>query len=175
MLDQTDKALEADRLTTAQRKITDVRKVIKEIQDQYAGKFSPKHADCKAMAERREAMAKKVEDAAAVASRSAEQAARGRPENEALRKAWVEKLEPFANCRSDLYPRIGAELNNASAEGQAKIRQAYAKPQVPMEEYHQVALPLGKTQELKNVEPQLTGTMKYYSVALSSVGGGLLR
>ena len=161
-LDQADKALEADRLTTAQRKITDARKLMKQIQDRYAGKFSPDHPDYKTMAEKLEATAKKVEDAAAAASASADQAATAKAENEALCKTWVEKLEPFVNHKSDLYMRFGAELNSASAEDQAKSKQAYVKAKVLMEEYQQVKFPLGKTQELKNVESRLTSTMKYY-------------
>jgi len=168
MLDQANKALEADRLTTAQRKIKDARKVMKEIQDRYAGKFSPEDPDYKAMAERLEATAKKVEDAAAAASASAEQAAKAKAENEALCKAWVDKLDPFVNYKSDLYLRMGAELNNASAEDQAKSKQAYVKAKALMEEYQQVKFPLGKTQELKNVESRLTGTMKYYGEAEAS-------
>ena len=51
-LDQTLAALDADRLTTAQRMLEEAQKTYKEINDRYGGKFSPDEPSYKAVTAR---------------------------------------------------------------------------------------------------------------------------
>jgi len=122
-LDQIDKALDSNRLDTAQRKLKEVQRIHKEIQDRYSDKFDEGDADYKSMTDRLAAAAAKVEAAAKTMAGSAAAKKEATQANEALCKEWVGKLKPFVDHTSDLYLRIGAELNNASPEDQAKICQ----------------------------------------------------
>jgi hypothetical protein len=162
MLDQADKSLQADRLTSAQRKIKEANKTLAELQKRYAGKFSEDHPDYKAMTDRLAAITERVEAAANSEADAAGQAAEAEAKNEALCNTWVEKLGPFVDYDSDLYLRIGSNLNSASEEDQAKSHAAYPKAKVLMAEYKQVTFPLGKTMDLQNVESSLTSAMSYY-------------
>lgn len=160
-LDQVDKQLEADHLTTAQRKLTEAQKTAKEITDRYKDKFDESDADYKAMTDRLAAATAKVEAAAKAAADKEKSGKEAQAANEALCKEWTEKLKPFTDHKSELYLRVGAELNGASPEDQAKSKAAYAKARELMAEYRKVQF-TEKTMELKNVESTLTSTMKYY-------------
>lgn len=161
-LDQVDKALEADRLTTAQRKIEEARKALKETEDRYGGKFSPDHPDFKAMKERLTASGAKVDAATKKAAESAAGAAEATAQNEALCAEWIGKLGPFTDHANDLYLPIGADLNRLSPDDQAKCRASYEKAKQLLAEYRKVSFPLGKNTELQNVESLLLDRMKYY-------------
>jgi hypothetical protein len=161
-LDQAVKALEADRLPTAQRKLKEAQRVLAEIEKRYAGKFSVDDPAYKSMMDRLAEVTGKIEAAAGAAQATADEANKAREENEALCKTWVDKLGPFVDRRSELFLPIGAELNRASEEEQAKSREAYLKAKALFEEYKKVTFPQGKTRELKNVESSLTSSLKYY-------------
>ena len=160
-LEQAEKALEADHLATAQRKLKDVDRFLKEIKDRDADKFDEADPDYKAMIDRVAAVTAKVRAAeksaagAAAADRDASEA------REALCNAWIEKLRPFVDRKSDQYLRTGSELNTASAEDQARSRAAYARAKALFAEYQKIEFPGGKTAELANLEGQVTGSMNY--------------
>ena len=160
-LNQIDKALDSNRLDTAQRKLKEVQRIHKEIQDRYRDKFDEGDADYKAMTDRLAAAAAKVEAAAKTMAGAAAAQKEATQANETLCKEWVGKLKPFVDHKSDLYLRIGAELNNASPEDQAKSKAAYAKAKALLEEFRTVQFS-AKTMELRNMESQLESSMRYY-------------
>jgi hypothetical protein len=162
-LGQADVALENGRLQTAQRKLKDTERPFKEITDRYGGKFDEDDPVYKAMLEHlaktREAIAaaeKEAEDSA-----GAEAAAKAA--HEARCQEWVDKLGPFTDRNSELYLRVGAELNRATPEEQAACKAAYAKAKALFAEYQKVEFSAQKTMELRNIESSLTSTMKYYA------------
>jgi len=160
-LDQVDKALELDRMTTAERKLTEANKTLKQINDRYAGKFDEKHADYKAMTDRLTATTAKVEAASkgAAAADAADKATKAA--NEALCQEWIDKLDPFIDRGGDQYLRIGSDFNSASPEDQAKSKAAYARAKVLWAEYQKVTIP-DKTRDLLNVESSLASSLRYY-------------
>lgn len=162
MLDQADKAMEADHLTTAERKVKEADKAIEEMTRRYSGKFSEDHPDYVAMIDHHKATSEKLGLAAGAAAASAEDAENAKAENEALCQAWVDKLGAFVDRRSEKYLRIGSDLNGASEAEQAQCRAAFAEAKTLMAEYEKVTFPEGKTMALKNIESSLTSTMKYY-------------
>ena len=161
-LDQVEKGLEADRLATAQRKLQEAQRYLKEIQDRYGGKFDASEPDYKAMTDRLAALAAKVDAAEKASAGAAAADKEAKAANEALCSQWIEKLGPFLDYKSDQYLRIGSDLNTASPENQAKSRAAYARAKALVEEYQKVQFPLGKSQELANVESRLSSAMQYY-------------
>lgn len=161
-LDQADKALEADQLPTAQRKLKEAQRFQKEIQDRYAGKFDEADPDYKAMVDRMAAVTAKVEAKEKAAAGAAAANKEAKAANEALCKQWIDKLGPFVDRKSDQYLRIGSELNNASPEDQARSKAAYARAKGLFEEYKKIQIP-EKIIELTNLETQLSSAMKYYA------------
>ena len=161
-LDQAVKAIEADRLTTAKRKLKDARKIHRQITDRYAGKFSADEPTYKAMTTRLAEVAEKIEGAASSAQDATAKSQKAKQASDALCQSWVAKLGPFVDRRSDLYLRLGAELNRASAKDQAKSKAAYPKAKALFEEYQKVTFPLGKTIALQNIESSLSTLLRYY-------------
>ena len=161
-LDQALKALEAKRLTTAQRKLKDAQKLRDEINKRYSGKFSPEQSTYKAMAERLAEVAAKVQAAERAAEDAASAAKKAKEAKEALSQSWIAKLEPFMDRKNELYLRYAAEFNRASPKDQAKSKAAYPKAKALFDQYQKAAFPLGKTPELQNVESRLASVLRYY-------------
>jgi hypothetical protein len=161
-LDQAVQALDLDRLTTAQRKLKEAQKILKEINDRYAGKFAADEPTYKAMTDRLAEVAARIQATETSAKDSADKAKKAREANEALCNAWVEKLSPFTDYKHDLYLRYAAEFNSASEEDQAKSRAAYPKAKALFEEYLKVTFPQDKTGMLQHVESKLASLLKYY-------------
>ena len=162
MLDAVDTALEADRLTTAQRKIMDANKVLAEIEKRYAGQFDESDPDYVAMLEHladAEARVNAAESAAAGADAAAEQAEAA---NEALCQEWIRKLRPFVDHDSDDCLRIGADFNRSSPEQQARSLEAFPRAKGLYDELQSITFPVGKSMELRNIESSLAGALRYY-------------
>ncbi|MFG0284677.1 MAG: hypothetical protein ACF8R7_09675, partial [Phycisphaerales bacterium JB039] len=157
-----DVALEADRLTTAQRKLDEANKYLDEIKSRYGGKFDETDPEYTAMLERLSATAAKV-SAAETAAAGADDAAREvEAANEALCAEWIEKLAPFVDHKSDDCLRIGADFARSSPEQQASSMAAFPRAQALYAELQTVEFPLGKSMELRNVESSLAGALKIY-------------
>ena len=161
-LDAADQALEADHLQTAQRKLKDVQRLLKEIKDRYAGKFDENDAVYKAMLDHLAATTARVEAAEQQAAGSAAASAADKASHEALCQEWVAKLGSFVDHKSDQYLRVGSTFNSASPEDQAKSKAAYARAKVLFDQYQLVKFSQEKTRNLKNVESSLISSMDYY-------------
>lgn len=161
-LDAAEKALDADHLTTAQRKIKDANKLVDQIKKRYGGKFDESDPDYKAMIDRLAAVTEKVDKAAGAAADAQAAGKEAEAANDALCKEWIDKLGPFIDHKSKDYLRIGAEMNRASPEERAASKAAYPRAKALFEEYQKVEFPLGKSMEMKNVESSLASTLKIY-------------
>lgn len=160
-LDQVDKALQANQMASAQRKIKDAQRIQKEITDRYKGKFDESDPAYKAMTDRLAAAEKKVAQAQSSSDASATAQKDAQAANEALCAEWVKKFAPFTDYKSDQYLRIGSELNSATPEDQAKSKAAFPKAKALFEEYQKVKF-TEKTMDLQNAESKLTSHLKYY-------------
>ena len=162
MLEAVDTALEADRLTTAQRKIKDANKVLEEIDKRYSGKFDESDPTYVAMLERLAAAESKVKAAEAAAAGADAAAEEAEATNDALCDEWIKKLRPFIDHDSEACLRIGADFNRSTPEQQAQSWEAFPKAKALYDELQTVAFPVGKSMELRNVESSLAGALKYY-------------
>lgn len=106
-LDQAEKSLEGNRLSTAERKVADAQRTLKEINDRYAGKFAADDPDYTAAVERLAAVAAKVEAAGKAAAGADDAKKKAQADNDALCKQWIDKLGPFVDGKSDQYLRLG--------------------------------------------------------------------
>ena len=162
VLNAAEKALDDDHLTTAQRKLDEANKILKEIHGRYAGKFDEADPVYKAMTDHLAAATTKVESAASAAAGAAEAGKQAEAANEALCEEWIGKLGPFIDRKSENYLRIGSDLNAASPEDQAMSKAAYPRAKSLFEQYQKVEFPLGKSMEMKNVELRLVGALEEY-------------
>ncbi len=162
MLDQAVKGLEADRMTTAERKLADAKKELETLKKRYSGKFPEDHSEYVAMLNRLDEVAKLVESGAGAAAEVAQQQAEAKAKNDALCQEWADKLAPFTKHGDEKYLRIGRELNGATPEEQAQSRAAFQEAKALMAEYDKVQFPLGKTMTLQNAESSLRSSMGYY-------------
>jgi len=156
-------ALEKNQLQTANRRLDEAKKVMDAIQTRYGSKIPAGNAQMKTATERLKEITARVSDANANAAAIAAAEAAAKQQRETQSKEWIAKLAPFFDYKSDLYLRMGAEFNSASAEDQQKTREGYAKANEVLPVYRATEFPNGKTQELVWLEQRLTGYLTIYN------------
>lgn len=161
-LTAADQAIEKGQMQTAERKLKEAERPLKEIADRYSGKFDENDPVYKAMVEHLAATTAKVKGEAAKEAGALAANAEARAKHEAHCQEWVDKLGPFVDHKSDLYLPIGSRLNSASPEVQARAQASFQKAKVLFAEYQKVKFAGEKTRDLLNVESSLTSTLGYY-------------
>ena len=162
VLKKAIEVLEAERLNTARRKLREAKKLHKQITDDYAGKFSKDEPTYKAMTERLAEVVEKIAEAENLAREVVAKSKKLWQTNDALCKSWIARLGPFVDRESDLYLPIGAELNRASAEDQARSTAGYPRAKALFEECQKVTFPLGRSRALQNIESRLATVLRHH-------------
>ncbi len=161
-LEAADQALDLDRLQTAQRKLKDTQRPLKEIRDRYTGKFDEKDAVYQAMLKRLETVTARVKAAEEEKEKGEAAGEAAKAANEALCHEWIDKLEPFVDRKSDSCLLTNADFNRESAERQEQCKAAYLRARKVFAEYQKVKFPQEKTGFLKNVEDNVKRALRFY-------------
>lgn len=154
-LEAVEKALVANQLQTANRKMGDAKKLMAEIQKRCVGKVPDGNEEIAAVTKRIEGMATRLTDANDAEAQATANATAAREAQEAQSKEWAEKLSPYFDYNSPKFLRMASDFHRASEEEREMTLKAFAEAGELMAGYAKVEFPHGKTQELVYLENRL--------------------
>jgi hypothetical protein len=158
-----EQALNNNQLTTAQRRLVDANKILKEINDRYKGTFSENDPEYSAMIVRFNAATKGIADAEELArlAKEAEEAAKRAKEEQSAR--WIQRFAPFLEAKGEKDLPIGSGLNYLPEDKQAIAKASAREAQILFDEYKNTQFPNGKTFDLESIASTLADRLKYYA------------
>jgi len=158
-----EQALNNNQLTTAQRRLGDANRVMKEITDRYKGTFNENDPVYSAMVARLDAATQAVADAEELARLAKEAEELAKKAKEELSANWITRFAPYLDSNSGKDLPTGSSLNYLPEDKQAIARASAREAQILFDEYRNTQFVHGKTFELENIESTIANRLKFYA------------
>ena len=158
-----EQALKKDQLSTAQRRLSEINVIMKEINDRYKGKFEENDPVYVAMITRLDAATKAISDAEGLSSSAKEAEELAKKAKEELSAKWIQRFAPFLEAKGEKDLPTGSSLNYLPEDKQAIAKASAREAQILFDEYKNTQFPHGKTFDLESIASTLADRLKYYA------------